>query len=198
MLLRFFQLLAVLAPVGAFALALQPVEARLYGGHATQGILLLLAALAALTLVETLLFRYWILPGWSERMAQRLYAGSYLPEDDELAVLIDRIETEKDVALMPCLEQLVRRQKWRLRGWLELARLQQELQHDAPAALHTLEEAVARVRGAEDVAMLMYRASQLCEKSLRDPSAAEQWLLRLAAQYPASVYGRKALERLRK
>ena len=32
MLRRFFQLLAVLAPLGAFALALQPVQQRLYAG----------------------------------------------------------------------------------------------------------------------------------------------------------------------
>ena len=70
-----FQSLAVLIPIGLFALALQPVQQRLYGGHATQGILLLLGALLLLAVVEGLLFRYWILPGFSEKLAERLYAG---------------------------------------------------------------------------------------------------------------------------
>ena len=196
MLRRFFQLLAALAPLGLFALALQPVQQRLYGGHATQGILLLLAALAVLAVSEGLLFRYWILPGWSEKMAERLYAGSYLPEDDALAQLAERIEREKKAELMPRLVQLVHAQAWRLRGWLELARLQQEVLHDTPAALKTLEEATLSVREAEDVALLMYRAAHLCEKLLQDAAAARNWWQRAAEQYPETVYGRKAAARL--
>lgn len=192
MLRRFFQLLAVLAPLGAFALALQPVQQHLYGGHATQGIVLLLVALAILALLEGLMFRYWILPAWSEKVAERLYAGSYLPEDDALAQLADRIEAEKDAALMPELVRLVHAQPWRLRGWLELARLQQEVLHDASAALHTLEEATGKIREAEDAAMLMFRAARICEISLHDSAAARSWLLRVAGQYPDTVYGRKA------
>ena len=50
MLRRFFQLLVALVPLALFAIALQPVQQRLYGGHAAQGILLLLVALAVLAL----------------------------------------------------------------------------------------------------------------------------------------------------
>lgn len=196
MLRRFFQLLAVLAPLGLFALALQPVQQRLYGGHATQGILLLLASLALLAVLEGLLFRYWILPGWSEKMAERLYAGSYLPEDDDLAQLADRIEREKNSELMPQLSLLVHAQSWRLRGWLELARLQQEVLQDAPAALKTLEEAMRAVRDPEDVALLMCRAAGLCEKSLQDAAAARSWWQCAAERYPGTVYGRKAAMKL--
>lgn len=195
MLRRFFQLLAVLAPLGAFALALQPVQQRMYGGHATQGIVLLLVALAILAVVEGLLLRYWILPGWSEKVAERLYAGSYLPEDDALARLTDRIEAEKDATLMPELVRLVHAQPWRLRGWLELARLQQDILNDAAAALQTLEEASTRIREPEDAALLMFRAAQLCEKSLHDDSAARLWLERVTERYPDTVYGRKAAAR---
>lgn len=196
MLRRFFQLLAVLAPLGLFALALQPVQQRLYGGHATQGILLLLAALAVLAVLEGLLFRYWILPGWSEKMAERLYAGSYLPEEDALAQLADRIEREKNSELIPQLILLVHAQAWRLRGWLELARLQQEVLRDAPAALKTLEEAMQAVRESEDVALLMCRAAGLCEKSLQDEAAARRWWKCAAERYPDTVYGRKAATKL--
>ena len=196
MLRRFFQLLAVLAPLGAFALALQPVQQRMYGGHATQGVVLLLVALVILAVVEGLLLRYWILPGWSEKVAERLYAGSYLPEDDALARLTDRIEAEKDASLMPELVCLVHAQPWRLRGWLELARLQQDILHDAAAALQTLEEASTRIREPEDAALLMFRAAQLCEKCLHDDSAARLWLERVTERYPDTVYGRKAAARV--
>ena len=196
MLRRFFQLLAVLLPLGLFALALQPVQQRLYGGHAMQGIILLLVALAVLAVLEGLLFRYWILPGWSEKVAERLYAGSYLPEEDALAQLADRIEREKDAALIPQLVCIVHAQAWRLRGWLELARLQQEILHDAPAALSTLEEAMHSVREPEDVALLMCRAAQLCEKALQDDTAARSWWKRAAEKYPDTVYGRRAAARV--
>ena len=193
---RFFQLLVVLMPLGLFAWALQPVQRLMYGGHSTQGIILLVVALACLAVVEGLLFRYWILPGWSEKVAERLYAGSYLPEEDALAQLADRILASKDAALLPELERLVRSQSWRLRGWLELARLQFELTQDAAVALATLESALLSIKEPEDAALLMYRAASLCENALHDSAAAHLWLQRLVEQYPATVYGRKAAVRL--
>ncbi len=196
MLRGLFQLLAVLTPISLFALALEPVQQRLYGGHATQGILLLLGAIVLLALVEGLIFRYWILPGWSEKMADRLYAGSYVPEEDALARLVEQIETERRVALLPELEKRVHAQRWRLRGWLELARLQQKVQRDDLAALATLEKATRFIREPEDVALLLYRAANLCENSLHDSAAARHWLQRAADDYPTTVYGRRAASRL--
>ena len=191
-----FQSLAVLIPIGLFALALQPVQQRLYGGHATQGILLLLGALLLLAVVEGLLFRYWILPGFSEKLAERLYAGSYLPEDDALARLVERAESEKSAESLALLEAQVRRDGWRLRGWLELARLRQEVQHDAASALAALDEATRSVRDPEDVALLMFRAAHVCEKNLQDSAAARHWFERAAAEYPNTVYGRRAARAL--
>lgn len=193
---RFIQLLVVLVPLGGFAWALQPVQQRLYGGHATEGIVLLVVALVVLAVLEGLLFRYWILPGWGDKMAERLYAGSYLPEQDALAQLASRIEIEKDASLIPQLEIMVRRQSWRLRGWLELARLQVELQHDASAALFTLESALKYMRDPEDAALLMYRASQISDKVLHDADAARARLQQLVERYPATVYGRRAVKAL--
>lgn len=189
---RFLQLCVALVPLGLFSLVLEPVQLRLYGGHATQGILWLLAALAALAVVEGLLFRYWILPDWSAKMAERLYAGSYLPENDALALLVEQITRDKDPALMPRLEKLVLQQPDRLRGWLEYARLQQELLHDAAAALMTLDKACSRMHDPEDAALLMYRAALLCEKSLHDPGKSRERLQLLVQKYPATVYGRRA------
>lgn len=195
MLRRFFQLVVALVPLALFAVALQPVQQRLYGGHATQGILLLLAALALLAVLEGLIFRYWILPGWGEKVAERLYAGSYLPENDALAQLVEHIEHSKDAAALEQLRQLVLQQPRRLRGWLELARLQQELlQDDGAAALATLEQAASAMRAPEDAALLLYRAARLCEKKLHDSAAATRLLQRAATQFPDTVYGRKALE----
>lgn len=192
MLRRFFQLLVALVPLALFALAMPPVQKRLYGGHATEGILLLLVALAILAVLEGLLFRYWILPGWGDKMAERLYAGSYLPEQDELARLVDRMTQEKDAAALPALEKLVHQQPRRLRGWLELAHLQHELLGDAPAALRTLEAAPPHMRDPEDAALLLFRAASLCGKALKDEAAARRFLERAAGQYPATVYGRRA------
>lgn len=196
MLLRLFQLVAVVCPVGLFVLALVPVQQRMYGGHGTEGILLLVGALALLAVVEGLLFRYWILPSWSEKLAERLYAGSYLPDEDVLARLVDCIEREKNAALMPELERLVLQQRWRLRGWLELARLQQELQHDATSALASLEKATHYIKEPEDAALLLFRAAQLSEKALHDDAACRQWLQRAVDAYPDTVYGRRAAARL--
>ena len=196
MLLRFAKVLVVLLPVGAFALALQPVQKLMFGGETTQGIILLLVALVLLAVVEGLLFRYWVLPGWGEKMAERLYAGSYTPENDALARLVERLVSEKDTALLPELRALVLRQPRRLRGWLELARLQQELQHDAAASVATLEEAATAVREPEDAAMLLYRAGSLCESALQNPARAREIWQRAADVYPTTVYGAKAAARL--
>ena len=196
MLRRLFQLVAVACPIGLFALALEPVQQRMYGGHGTQGILMLLGALVLLAVVEGLLFRYWILPGWSEKLAERLYSGSYVPGDDALVRLVERIDMEKNTALLPELEKVVMQQRWRLRGWLELARLQLELQRDASAALSTLETAIGIIRAPEDAALLMFRAAQLCEKSLHDTEAAQSWLQRAVDSHPDTVYGRRAAARL--
>lgn len=196
MLLRFAKVLVVLLPVGAFALALQPVQKLMFGGETTQGIILLLVALVLLAVVEGLLFRYWVLPGWGEKMAERLYAGSYTPENDALARLVERLVSEKDTALLPELRALVLRQPRRLRGWLELARLQQELQHDAAASVATLEEAATAVREPEDAAMLLYRAGTLCESALQNMARAREIWQRAADVYPTTVYGAKAAARL--
>lgn len=196
MLLRFAKVLVVLLPVGAFALALQPVQKLMFGGETTQGIILLLVALVLLAVVEGLLFRYWVLPGWGEKMAERLYAGSYTPENDALARLVERLVNEKDTALLPELRALVLRQPRRLRGWLELARLQQELQHDAAASVATLEEAATAVREPEDAAMLLYRAGTLCESALLNMARAREIWQRAADVYPTTVYGAKAAARL--
>ena len=196
MLRGLFQLLAVLCPLALFALAFPPVQQRLYSGQATEGILLLLGALALLAVVEGLIFRYWILPGWSGRMAELLYAGSYVPGNDALATLVEQIEREDKVELLPALEKLVCRQRWRLRGWLELARLQQEMLHDAPAALASLLKGAQFIRDPEDAALLLYRSAQICENSLHDAAAARHWLQQAAVRYPATVYGRRAATRL--
>ncbi len=196
MLRRFFQLLVILLPLGAFAFALQPVQRLMFGGEATKGILLLLAALAVLAVLEGLLFRYWILPDWSDKMAEHLYAGSYSREDDALASLAERIETGKNPELVPELVRLVHAQSWRFRGWLELARVQQDVLADARAALQTLEEGSRAVKDPEDRALLMYRAAQLCEKNLQDSAAAHAWLQKVAELHPNTVYGRRATARL--
>ncbi len=192
MLYRAFQLLVALVPLAGFALALQPVQERMFGGQATQGILLLLAALAVLAVVEGLLFRYWILPRWGDKVAERLYVGSYLPENDALAQLAERIMNEKEPGLIPALEEMVRHQPGRLRGWLELAHLQQELLQDNAAALRSLEQGAARMRDPEEAALLLYRAGSLCCKVMHEPAAAARFFELAASRYADTAYGRQS------
>lgn len=196
MLRRLFQLLVLLLPVGAFALSLGLVEQMMFGGYATKGILLFLGALAVLVAVELCLFRYWILPGWGEKLAHRLYAGAYLPEQDALAQLVAQMEETKDTSSMPQLQKLVQQQPRRMRGWLELARLQLDLCADASAACATLEAGAAAVRDPEDAALLLYRAARVCQQHLADAEKASGFLRRAATDYPATVYGRRALSLL--
>lgn len=192
MLYRVFQLLVALVPLAGFTLALQPVQERLFGGQATQGIIFLLVALAVLAVVEGVLFRYWILPMWGDKVAERVYAGSYLPENDALAQLVERIISENATAEIPALEHMVRSQPNRLRGWLELARLQNELLQDVPAALQTLEQGASCMRDSEEAALLIYRAGALCSKSQNDPAAAARFFELAASRYAHTVYGRQA------
>lgn len=194
---RFCQLLVLLLPLAGFAVALQPVQELMFGGHATRGILLLLAALAVLAVADGLLFRYWILPSLGDKMAERLYAGSYLPENDALAQLAERIMQEKATDAIPELAEMVQRQPDRLRGWLELAHLQHELLHDYAAALLSLEQGASCVRDREDAAMLLYRAGTLCEKAMHDPTAASRYYERAASDYADTVYGRQSAAHLK-
>ncbi len=197
MLYRVFQMLVALVPLAGFALALQPVQERMFGGQATQGILLLLVALAVLAVVEGLLFRYWILPRWGDRVAERLYAGSYLPENDALAQLAERIMNENAPGLIPALEEMVRLQPGRLRGWLELAHLQQELLQDKASALRSLELGAASMRDPEDAALLLYRAGSLCRKDMHDSAAATHFFEQAASRYADTVYGRQSATSLK-
>ena len=192
---RFLRLLVVLLPLGLFVLVLQPVQELMFGGQATRGIVLLLAALALLALAEGLMFRYWILPGWCGKVAERLYAGSYLPGQDALACLIDRIEQTGDCSLLPALQQLVRQQPRRSRGWLALARFRHQLQGDPAGALETLEQATTFISSPEDTALLLFRAGKLCETGLHDNARARDYWQRAATTCPATAYGRKAAEK---
>ena len=79
---------------------------------------------------------------------------------------------------------------------MNYADLQLELQRDASAALSTLETAIGIIRAPEDAALLMFRAAQLCEKSLHDTEAAQSWLQRAVDSHPDTVYGRRAAARL--
>lgn len=191
------RLFIVLLPVACFALLLLPVR-ELMGqeGQGAQAIGLFLAGLAALALAEGLLFRYWLLPRFGEVIGERVYGGSYLPEEDALVCMAARVRESRDAALLPELRAMVTAQKSRLRGWLELARIQQDVFDDAAAAVDTLEEAEHHVRPREDRALALVRAAQLCEHTLHDAPRARSLYERAAQRYPRTVYGRRAAEQI--
>ncbi len=196
MLRRLFSLLLVLLPLAPFAYAVQVVSEWLSSGRSLHGILLLLGSLAALALIEGLLFRLWLLPSWGQSIGEKLYGGSYLPEQDELALLSRLIRSTEDVSRLPALKTLVLHQRTRARGWLELARLQQDIARNNEAALQTLLEGSAAVSDREDRAMLLYRAATLAEKQLNSPSRAAEYYADTAQRYPNTVYGKCAAAKL--
>lgn len=196
MLRRLFSLLLVLLPLAPFAYAVQVVNEWLSSGRSLHGILLLLGALAVFALIEGLLFKLWLLPSWGQSIGEKLYGGSYLPEQDELALLSRLIRSTEDVSRLPALKTLVLRQRARARGWLELARLQQDIAQNNEEALQTLLEGSAAVSDKEDRAMLLYRAATLAEKQLHAPARAAEYYARTAHNYPNTVYGKCAAAKL--
>ncbi len=186
---------AVLLPLFPFALATRVVMDWLENGQKLNGIALLLGCLAALALVEGLIFRLWILPAWGESLGERLYGGSYLPEEDELAQLSARIRRTEDTTLLPDLLRLVRCQRKRARGWLELARLHQDVAHDDEEALRILLEGADAVPDSEEKAMFLYRAGALAADKLQSPTRAAEYFARAATRHPKTAYGKHAAAR---
>lgn len=197
--LRFFgQVLLLLVPVGAFAWwAKGPVQHYMYHGAVTKGILLMLAGLAFLALVEGVLLKLWLLPRWAYILSERFSSGSYLPEDDPLVQLVQRIAREQERSLLPELTRMVESDPRRVRGWLELARVQAEVFRDAPEAVAKLLQGARAVRNKEDAALLMWRAATLCEQKAELADRSQEILAELARKFPATSYGQLASERVK-
>lgn len=195
--LRFFaRFFIMLLPLLLFAGAVLIVRDKLFAGERLYPLLILLGALALLAIVEGLIFRYWVLPAWGGKLADKIYAGSYDPKTDALAQLSTRIQKEKDAALLPEMEKLVHQQADRTRGWLELARIHQYCFDHPQKALDTLLEGAKRSSAREDRALLLYRAASLCEKTLSSPEKAQEIYNTAATQFPKTTYGKKAAQKL--
>lgn len=187
------QLLLILAPLGAYVWwLLVPVRHALARGERLQTILMQLGGLAALALVEGLIFKFLILPRMAGALSERFYAGSYLPEDDPLALLARKISTENRTDLLPELTRLVEADPRRVRAWLELARLLQDHLHDTPGAVRRLLQGAESVRRKEDTALLLWRAASLLRKHTTLAPQATPLLEKLATHYPDTAYGQLA------
>lgn len=197
--IRFFlKSVAVLLPLGAFALATPIIMDWMSQGETLNGILLLVGSLAVLALAEGVMFRFWILPTWGQALSERLYGGSYYPEEDELAELAARIRRTEDTDLLPAMHRLVLKQRKRARGWLELNRLQQDIAHNPEAALQTLLEGADAVSDPEERAMFLYRAGALAADKLQSPHRAAEYFRRAADKFPKTTYGKHAAARAAK
>lgn len=185
-----------LLPLVAFALGLLWVDHLFTEGEGLRGICWLIGMLALFALVEGIYLRRVLIPLWGEKMAERIYAGSYVPDDDALVQLADKVRESRDDALLARLEKEVRGQGWRYRGWMELATIQRDVFSNPAAACHTLQEGAKAVDDPQDAAMLLYRAAHVAEASVRDASLAESLRRKAAADYPETVYGRKAAAEL--
>lgn len=201
MLRIFAQLLLVLLPLSAYVCwLLYYVQRALSRGERWETALMVLGGLLALTVVEGLLFKLYLLPTWARALSERLYAGSYLPQDDPLAALVHQIESKKRPELIPDLIRLVESDPYRVRAWLELARLLEPV--DAPQAVHHLlrgAEIIASRRlrsrsSREDTALLLWRAATLSQKYADLAHRAPAILEQLTAQYADTAYGKHALK----
>lgn len=195
------QLIALFLPLYAFGLwAMGPVRRYFYveQGQWLIGIIYLLAGLAVLALVEGVLLKLWLLPGWARFLSERLYAGSYLPENDPLATLARRIAAEHRHDLLPELIRMVEADPCRVRAWLELARLLEDELHDIPQAVQQLLRGAKAVPEAEDAALLMWRAATLSQKHETTAPRAASLFRSTADLYPLTTYGKLAAARCSK
>ena len=189
---------AVLLPLFPFAYAAQVVLEWLSKGETLPGIILLLGSLAGLALVEGLIFRCWLLPIWAQSLGEKLYGGTYSPEEDELAQLTAQLRRSEDPALLPLMQQTVRKHRKRARGWLELARIYQDVMHDHKSALQTMLQGAEAVSDPEERAMFLYRAGALAADKLQSSSTASELFARAASSFPNTTYGKHAAARAAK
>lgn len=192
---RFFSILVVLLPVAAFVACLPEVRRMIDEGMVLYGMLAMFGALAVMTLLETLIFKWWVLPAWGRAISDRLYAGSYTPDDDALVVLVEKIRREKDASLMPQLVRMVQRDARRLRAWQELANLQLYEFSQSREAVDTLLQGAEQVEPVEDRAFLLYRAAKTCEQHLRDAARAQDLYEQTARRFPRTAYGQLAAKK---
>ena len=185
-----------LLPLALFALGMLYVDALFTAGEGLKGICWLIVMLALLALVEGIFLRRVLIPLWGEKMAERIYAGSYVPDDDTLVQLADKVRETRDGSLLARLEKEVRGQGWRYRGWMELASIQRDVFSNPAAACSALQEGAGTVEDPQDAAMLLYRAAHVADTAMHDPSLAQSLRRKAAADFPDTVYGRKAAAEL--
>ena len=185
-----------IAPLLLFALGLLYVDARLTEGDMLRGICSIVLLLALLAAVEGVILRKILIPLWGEKVAERIYAGSYVPDDDPLVQLAERVRASRDEALLAKLEKAVRAQGWRYRGWMELAAIHRDVFSNPAAACNSLQEGSAAVEDPQDAAMLLYRAAHVAQDAMRDATLANSLRHKAAADFPQTVYGRKAAAEL--
>lgn len=173
---------------------LGPVQHHIARGSLT-GIAYMLLGIAVFALAEGVLFKFWLLPILAQFVSERLYAGSYLPENDPLAQLISEITRHHRPDLLPELEKLVQADPRRVRGWLELARLQETLLNNPAEASSTLLKGADAVHNQEDAALLMWRAITLNERHTSRAHLAPPLISELTRRYPNTNYGRLAAKR---
>lgn len=157
----------------------------------------LLGGLLVVSIAEVLLFKMWLLPSWAQAISERIYAGNYVPEDDPLVALSQKIISEHRSELLPELEKIVRSDAQRTRGWLELARVCLAEQHDSLRAAEHLLKGAESVRDKEDAAMLMWRAFTLLNREEKCQQRATEICRSITEKYPSTNYGRLASEKLR-
>ena len=189
-------ILLLLLPLLLFALGLLYVDARFEEGDVLRAVGSLVLLLALLAAVEGVILRRIVIPYWGEQVAERIYAGSYVPDEDPLVQLAESVRASGDETRLAKLEKAVRAQGWRYRGWMELAAIQRDVFSNPAAACSALQEGAGAVQDPQDAAMLLYRAAHVARDAMHDATMAESLRRKAAADFPQTVYGRKAAAEL--
>lgn len=193
---QFFRIFCIFLPIALFVMVLFKVRDFFDEGAALSGVGVMLGALVVLAVWEGVMFRFWLLPAWGRVISERVYGGSYTPDQDPLVALAARIREGHERELLPQLEQLVREDSRRARAWAELASVYTDEFHDNSAALKALLDGAEHVSGKEDRALFLCRAALMCEQRLHDRSHARELYEKAASKYPRTAYGRRAAEAL--
>lgn len=192
------RLLVALIPLYVFIWwMLVPVPEYLYHKDTMIGLVMLLGGVVTLAVAEGMIFKLWLLPLWAQHMSERLYAGSYLPEDDPLVILSARIIQEHATELIPELTRMVEKDDpGRVRAWLELAHVLEAVAKNLPLAAEKLLLGARCVKDDEDAAMLMWRAMAIYKK-IMDSERELSICKKLVDLYPFTSYGKLAVTRLK-
>lgn len=193
---RILPFASLLLPLALFVGALYKVRQLFDREEGLLGIGIMLGALATMAAIVGLMLKFWLLPTWGRAISERVYAGSYLPDEDPIVSLAQEIRKCRDWERMAEFEKRIMQDSSRARAWMEYFSLLSDVFQAKEAALQALLKGAEYVRSKEEKAMFLYRSALYCEKKLNDLRQARSLFEQAARRFPRTAYGKQAALRL--